>query len=301
MIVWLASFPRSGNTYTRLLLNKGLGLKTFSIHEGDNSNQSEVAEVVGHAHSESEEALLEKARKSDEIHVIKTHHAPQSDEPAIYIVRDGRAATISYLHFNHSLGFNASMEQVIEGLPPIGSWSSHLASWNPLERPNTLLLRYEDIVANPTGAIEQIADFLKVPVIGSCDVTFSELHKMAPDIFRKGGNSDNISEMAEYEDMFFAYHGAGMVAMNYATVVESFEASSRYFANLDTGTGSLRKLRDVEEILLVTEKNAQQRYENLFYELRAVLKSVETRIDDLEESIGRQGSSGKWLKGSKKS
>jgi hypothetical protein len=37
MIVWLASYPRSGNTFVRTLLHSAFGLESYSLHcdEGD--------------------------------------------------------------------------------------------------------------------------------------------------------------------------------------------------------------------------------------------------------------------------
>ncbi|MFV2033487.1 MAG: sulfotransferase domain-containing protein [Gammaproteobacteria bacterium] len=60
----------------------------------------------------------------------------------MYIVRDGRAAAISLWRFyNQSI----SLQNIITGKHRFGTWAGHLNTWKPWERPDTLLIRYEDI------------------------------------------------------------------------------------------------------------------------------------------------------------
>lgn len=49
MIVWLASYPRSGNTYLRMLLHQLHGLKTYSVYDDPLLELLDgSAEAVGH-------------------------------------------------------------------------------------------------------------------------------------------------------------------------------------------------------------------------------------------------------------
>jgi hypothetical protein len=80
------------------------------------------------------------------------------------VLRNGREATLSYHRF---LRGTVSLEDIIEGRGQIASWSDHLARWNPLERPDTLVLRYEEMVANLGGTIDAIAGFLDAEPITS--------------------------------------------------------------------------------------------------------------------------------------
>ena len=92
MIIWLASYPRSGNTYFRVLLNTIFGVKTYSIHNDthDIAADQSTVEIVGHEHL-PEDFDLDRARLSNSIYVIKTHAPPQNEtDMAIYLVRDGR-------------------------------------------------------------------------------------------------------------------------------------------------------------------------------------------------------------------
>jgi hypothetical protein len=81
---------------------------------------------------------------------VKTHDPPEDNCKAIYIVRDGRSTCVSFYHylkdFPH-LDLKFSIRDVIAGFTPFGSWGDHLDHWKPLDRPNTLFLKYEDLVS----------------------------------------------------------------------------------------------------------------------------------------------------------
>jgi hypothetical protein len=166
--------------------------------------------------------------------------------------------------FCHDLGLAISMEQLIDGVSGIGSWSSHIAAWRPLERRNTLLLRYEEMVNTPTKAIESISKFSKLPVSGKYDVSFAELQAMAPTIFRVGDDRKNSNEMEPYIGRFFTRHGAAMVGMKYATMSEVIASSSHYISSLQESENTLSKLSELKETLTMMEGNSQVRYENLY-------------------------------------
>ncbi len=85
--------------------------------------------------------------------------------PAIYVVRNGRAATLSIWQF---YGKSIPIERIIAGQlrlskwhRHLGTWSDHLLAWKPWERPNTILIRYEDITDNLIEVIDRLARFLK--------------------------------------------------------------------------------------------------------------------------------------------
>jgi Sulfotransferase domain len=43
-----------------------------------------------------------EATASSTLHLVKTHLPPRDDQRAIYVVRDGRGAVVSYYHFNRT-------------------------------------------------------------------------------------------------------------------------------------------------------------------------------------------------------
>ena len=221
MLVWLASYPRSGNTFTRVILNEVFGIKTRSLSgDGDDrvfSVNSKVLDAVGHLKSESRGfELIQEARQSSDIYVVKTHEPPLTDDPAIYIVRDGRAAVVSYFHYLNDIE-NAlvSLESVIDGKVYAGSWSDHFAAWRPIERPGTLVLRFEDITRDPSVMIDRLGDFISVKPRATRLRTFDDLHNLYPKFFRKGDDVSNIREISAHLPRFIQLHGALMQRLGY--------------------------------------------------------------------------------------
>lgn len=160
-IVWLASYPRSGNTYLRTILWQCFGLRSISVYPNDLGGNKLLEDYVGHIEREQNKPLpfLE-----NDIPLVKTHENNKDDYPAIYIIRDGRAACVSLWQFYKG---NISLDAVIAGQHRFGTWSSHVLSWNPWERPNTLLLRYEDMRDNLPAVLNTISEFLKRDILTS--------------------------------------------------------------------------------------------------------------------------------------
>ena len=95
-ITWLASYPRSGNTYLRTILFNCFGIKTASIYPKDLGGNKILENFVGHIeHNQNKTITFQK----DSIPIIKTHKLNQDDNRSIYIIRDGRAASVSLWNF----------------------------------------------------------------------------------------------------------------------------------------------------------------------------------------------------------
>jgi hypothetical protein len=158
--------------------------------------------------------------------LIKTHDAPEDTGPAIFIVRDGRAAINSYFHYHKKFAFEQpSLTEVIAGACQFGSWSDHYWSWRPKSRPNTLLLQYDDLVDRPEQTIERIAQFLRVTPGQGKLPAFEELQKRLPAFFRRGRNTDYVAEWsAAHMALFNQLHGRTMEDLGWA--VEPVNASS---------------------------------------------------------------------------
>tara|TARA_R110000850_G_scaffold164847_20_gene289884 strand:- start:813 stop:1706 length:894 start_codon:yes stop_codon:yes gene_type:complete len=165
--VWLASYPRSGNTLLRTLLMQCFGLRSTSVYPNDVKKRlapkrnDSLEKSIGHIEHDVDGEVRFPAGQPA---LVKTHERPADEGPAIYVVRDGRAASVSLAAFEMG---RRSLAQIIEGRNPYGTWSSHLQSWNPWERPNTLLLRYEDMVADPTETLRQLSEFLKREIVNT--------------------------------------------------------------------------------------------------------------------------------------
>ena len=158
-ITWLASYPRSGNTYLRTILFNCFGIKTASIYSNDLGGNKILENFVGHIeHNQNKTITFEKGS----IPIIKTHKLNQDENRSIYIIRDGRAASVSLWNF---YGKKISIKDIILGNHRFGTWKDHLISWNPLKRPNTLLIKYEDILCNFEYVLNSIETFLEIKVL----------------------------------------------------------------------------------------------------------------------------------------
>ncbi len=239
--VWLASYPRSGNTFLRIILRELFQLPTYSLYHVEGQNFRDP----------SAEALRDvprlprrwRRRLSDEPTatrvLIKTHGPPLDDAPAIYLVREGPAAIHSYYQYHQKFAFEQpSLTEVIAGACQFGSWSEHYLAWQPRTRPQTLCLRYEKLVSRPADLIPQIAEFLGVPAQNGRLPTFEELNLRFPDFFRRGTNQDYLRSWNPAQTALFnLLHGPAMRELGYglppatetplATVQELAQSSAR--------------------------------------------------------------------------
>lgn len=220
MLVWVASYPRSGNTFVRMLLKSAFGLPSRSWHgnaDARSFGSPAVVGLVGHqGHELPQEDLIPWAREQPGLCMIKTHEPPQTDDPAIYVVRDGRSSVVSYHRYLNDIeNVESTIPDVIEGRVFAGSWSDHFAAWQPTWRPHTLLLRYEEITARPEHAVEEIGNFLRLAPLGGRVPAFEELRTLNPRFFRAGDDRANIAELAPYEDLFRSRHAQVMELLGY--------------------------------------------------------------------------------------
>lgn len=166
--VFLASYPRSGNTW----------LRTIAAHllypHLDISALADLDQLVPDIHKWIEP--LDKFPFSQP-RVIKTHrpfgYRHEMQNPAlygkfIYIVRHPFNMMRSFFHYRFPDAMTAqNLEQhvkdVIFGLTIHGSWQENVLSWHfAAENAHALLLRYEDMQVDTANHIRKIAAFLDV-------------------------------------------------------------------------------------------------------------------------------------------
>ena len=221
MLIWLASYPRSGNTYMRLLLSKAFAVPTWSYYDHDRNTDRAFERAAGRDQPrfESSTAVCDAAEAHPGPCFVKTHELPDPDDtrPAVYLVRDGRAAVVSYWHYRRDIARESpSLADVIEGNVWGSDWSTHVRAWMLSQRPNTLVLRYESLVADPRGALEQVADFARLPAPSPARLRFDDLHDLEPRFFRVGSNDANLAELRGDDlALFSRRHGDAMRATGY--------------------------------------------------------------------------------------
>ena len=197
MIIWLASYPKSGNTLVRSMLSAYLFTKdgNFSFNALNNIKQfpdfgvfknlgidiSNENEVVKNYINIQKEINI---RDGNTIRFLKTHSGTHNINGhkftdltntlgAIHIVRDPRNIIKSYSNHNQVSIEEASKmlkeirviggidDQTNKSVMHVGSWSSHYRSWKEFKKINKyLLIKYEDLVAEPKKTFLKILNFI---------------------------------------------------------------------------------------------------------------------------------------------
>ena len=131
MIVWLASYPRSGTTFARIALHYLFGVSSRTVYPfADDAGTFQT--VIGQLPSEI--GLPEMAAAPEQF-FVKTHELPGEDSwPAIYLVRDGRDALVSYAHYvlkQQGIPPYGSPELFLEILRELIVSTGHFGGWGP--------------------------------------------------------------------------------------------------------------------------------------------------------------------------
>jgi hypothetical protein len=238
MIIWLASYPRSGNTFFRILLNQRYGIKTYSVYNDPLFDKLQgSSDVVGH---HKLEMSYEKMIASEQIFFVKTHDLPSDNFPAIYLVRDGRDSLVSYAHYLKSFqqkSFKRSCQEKIKSLlgwdeyyeilknliisshKNYGGWSENVEQWMIRDR-LTHLIKFEDLITDPFNQIESAIEALNIqndfPQKNDNVPSFEELHSKWPQFFRKGQTGEWKQKMdRELQDIFWKHHSKVMQQLGY--------------------------------------------------------------------------------------
>jgi hypothetical protein len=220
MIVWLASYPRSGNTFLRLVLHRLYGLPTYSVYDDNDPVAQRVGpDLVGYAAKPDDRGLMVSG---PDLYFVKTHKRRKADgHRAICLVRDGRDAVVSYAHLRAEKDdsddepdavFERCLREEITrpflpDHPSSGSWGGHVLSWLAADVP-LALIRYEALIAHPRETVEHAVSAVApelVPRSGVHIPTFEALHGVDPAFFRRGKAGSHKDEMPrELEAIFWA-------------------------------------------------------------------------------------------------
>ena len=205
MIIWIASYPKSGNTWVRSIISSLIysndgnfdfdllkkiqqypSQKYFKNFTKDFQNINEIKKYW----IESQDIInLDKGVK-----FFKTHHInckigehaftnKNNTLGTIYVVRDPRNLINSFTnHYsidkNTAKNFITSRQSVTGALEDmkrdnsiftiLGSWNDHLKSWTSMNQ-NLLLIKYEDLIMDPLNEINKIIKYLKNLINFSAD------------------------------------------------------------------------------------------------------------------------------------
>jgi aryl sulfotransferase len=196
--VWLASYPKSGNTWVRAML-AALTSDDDELdinHLGGGpiaSGRPHIERWLGCASTDLTHEEIEWVRplcdaaldhKLHDVRVRKIHDAlwtsagapivpPASTRAAIYLVRDPRDVAVSLAH--HSGGsvewavtalaapstamLDAPREIEMQTRQHLGTWSRHFEGWTEHELFPVHVVRYEDVAADPVVQLAGLAEF----------------------------------------------------------------------------------------------------------------------------------------------
>jgi len=194
-ILWIASYPKSGNTWVRiflanLILNEAapvpferigsvcpgeaheVWFKPFTERPVSELSRAEVAKLRS-------QAQMRAAGLMKHVLPLKTHNylgedcghpllAMAATRGSIYILRDPRDVVLSSA--DH---FGVSVDETIENMNKEGAighaipgrsvyealstWSIHVKSWTQRQHDRLIVIRYEDLLADPYGEFGKIA------------------------------------------------------------------------------------------------------------------------------------------------
>lgn len=272
MIIWLASYPRSGNTLLRMMLKKVFGVESYSKYNDkkDIGGNEPVKNVVGHLTWGGMWAdVYREMSVCEEQIFVKTHDIPDDDAKAIYVVRDGRQACVSYHRYlNHYYDADVTLDSVIAGTAGrFPSWGMHLDAWNPTARPNTLFLTYMDLVSSPQEQLDKISQFCGIDQQLSWENDFEGLHRIDPNFFRSGSSHATNNVLTEQqEDLFWSLHGDWMSVLGFGKEREfvSRAVMRKHFVP--------HKLIE-EQGAIAAKREYTARYEQLVDQLRGMSRS----------------------------
>ena len=196
MIIWLASYPKSGNTWVRVFLNSLFytdnnesDINNLSIGQFPNrkhfkditKNMDDINEFSKHCIN-----AQSKLNLSNQTIFLKTHHAywrnenykftdTQTTLGVIYIVRDPRNVITSLKNHYNFKNYDDALKFLLDDRKVIGtknsekevdlphiisSWKNHFNSWKKMNK-NYLLIKYENLINFPELEFKKITKYLE--------------------------------------------------------------------------------------------------------------------------------------------
>ena len=226
-ITWLASYPKSGNTWVRAILFSGLTGSCDINRLGDVvpsfRNAVKKVQSAKNQHEMNNNAAffwgMAQRRAAFDLGgkqiVFKTHIAALKYEGeqfpienvtrrVIYVARDPRDVIYSYA--NH---YDLSKQQAIENIENqnnaivdlaskefefISSWAQHVTSWLALKQPK-LIIKYEDLEKDTVTVIRRLFDFMEIkPLIGCEEIAEQTSFQKLKNQEKKSGFVESVNK-----------------------------------------------------------------------------------------------------------
>lgn len=189
MIIWVSSYPKSGNTWVRLFLEKYLNFIEHNFHMGGfpdftqfeklNINYQKFEDIIKNW------SILQSIQNlNGKFNILKTHNAlctignhkftdGNNTIGGIYLIRDPRDILVSYsshLNLKHEETLKIMIDPYASEIKLhkkklikvslLGKWSDHYNSWKSKIGKGFLYIKYENLVKNPVEEFYNIINYL---------------------------------------------------------------------------------------------------------------------------------------------
>ncbi|WP_158611010.1 sulfotransferase domain-containing protein [Aurantiacibacter spongiae] len=247
-ISWLASFPKSGNTWTRILLTnlmatEPLDEETFAALPGSiSSNRPGFDALTGLPSSDLTDDEIDLARpglyrqlaaEADRHLFVKVHDGyhdcgdgrplfpAEVSKGAVYLVRHPYDVAVSYASHQGHGDFDRAVKQINnpDHIMAGGAksqlrqrtlgWKGHYRSWTSQHAIPVLVVRYEDMLTDTRKALASIADFLDLEEKNDPQRIAAAVERSSFEILRTREDRVGFSERPEKARRFFRSGRAG--------------------------------------------------------------------------------------------
>ena len=234
MIIWIASYPKSGNTWIRSLLASYLFSKNgnfnFNLLKHINQFSAEILSSDTAKNQDLEDKISknwipnqELINRDKKIHFLKTHNAlctinnnKFTDElntaACIYIVRDPRNLVTSLSHhydlnYENALEFITNKRKIIfpkalntkndrhNDFNFISDWSGHYNSWKNISFCPIKIIKYEDLLSDTKNVFISILKFISKFIKLDLDLKDQKINNAV-----KTTNFDNLRILDDKEN-----------------------------------------------------------------------------------------------------
>jgi len=162
--VFIVSYPKSGNTWTRFLIAN-------LVYPGASPDFTNIDRIIPAPGALTERQLSRLPRPR----IVKSHeYFDPRYRRVIYLVRDPRDVALSQYHFQRkraAIDDQHPIEQFVARFitgetSPYASWGENVAGWlaTRYHHPGFLLLRYEDLIVDTESELAKVASFLGLTV-----------------------------------------------------------------------------------------------------------------------------------------
>lgn len=197
--IWLASYPKSGNTWLRCLLDAYYSDGKLDINDmrtATSDSGATLLQAVSPVPLANLSLDMQMLLRPAGVLTFLSHHGPRPwvkthsaniipdglcpmipaelTHKALYVVRDPRSVLLSFAKF-----YKLDTEAAVEAMEDLGfvvggygdfapvmvsSWSNHVASWTSEKRFPVHCIKYEDLMVDAGKELTEALEFLEIEV-----------------------------------------------------------------------------------------------------------------------------------------